>query len=314
MRLVAASLVVYAHSFTVVGHHEPTIFGASLGAFGVSIFFATSGYLIAASWRADPRFWVFARKRCLRILPALVPLALALVVIAQSGLFDGNPRHELDPPLWTLPVEARCYLLVAILGLVAAGRPRLVAPLYGVLVVVFIATRRPDMVRIVEDLGRALTSKPHEFRFTAMLYLASFLGGMLMHYVPRRRSLAVVALLLLLAEPGYFAWVLAIPYLVVFVAESSTFSLKHDVSYGLYIWGWPAQQTIVALGVVAPLAIFPAALAAAGAVALGSWLAVERPALRLKGRRAVPRHVAPPIRSTAASTTAAVAAVNLGDS
>jgi peptidoglycan/LPS O-acetylase OafA/YrhL len=277
IRLVAAGMVLYGHSFVAAGFDQPRAFAGTVGSLGVAIFFATSGYLISASWQADPRLGVYIWKRCLRILPALVPLAIVLALVGYLGVFDGNPRTSLNVSLWTLPVEARCYLLVAALGLLGIlHRPKVTFAIYVVLVVL--------LVWQVYALGPLLTPKSAWFAAWAQLHATAFVGGMLMHRAPRRWSLALVAAAMVVALPAAF-WALAIPYLVVYVGESVEFALRRDLSYGLYLWGWPVQQAIVALGVAAPAAIFPLALATGSMVALGSWLAIERPALMLKSRR-----------------------------
>ena len=60
---------------------------------------------------------------------------------------------------------------------------------------------------------------------------------------------------------------------------------RTDLSYGLYLYGWPAQQLAWMLpagkSVAGNIAI---ASAIAFACAVASWFLVERPALRLKRR------------------------------
>ena len=57
-----------------------------------------------------------------------------------------------------------------------------------------------------------------------------------------------------------------------------------DLSYGIYIYGWPVEQGVVWLlgGRAAWWQVFLLALPAAAALAFLSWHLVERPALRLK--------------------------------
>lgn len=56
-----------------------------------------------------------------------------------------------------------------------------------------------------------------------------------------------------------------------------------DLSYGTYLFAFPAQQAIVErFGVTTPLALFAIATPLVLVVATVSWLCVERPALRLK--------------------------------
>jgi peptidoglycan/LPS O-acetylase OafA/YrhL len=63
-----------------------------------------------------------------------------------------------------------------------------------------------------------------------------------------------------------------------------------DLSYGLYIYGWPVEQAVIWLhgGHATWWQVFLTALPIAAALAFLSWHLVERPMLRLKpgGRRA----------------------------
>ena len=80
-----------------------------------------------------------------------------------------------------------------------------------------------------------------------------------------------------------------------------------DLSYGIYIYGWPVEQGVIWLfgGRAAWWQVFLLALPAAAALAFLSWHLVERPALRLKPRArrspAVPRREAGVEVSPAAS-------------
>jgi peptidoglycan/LPS O-acetylase OafA/YrhL len=61
-----------------------------------------------------------------------------------------------------------------------------------------------------------------------------------------------------------------------------------DFSYGLYVYGWPVQQTVIWLfnGRIAPLPLFVLSLAGALAFGVLSWMVVERPFMKLKVRAA----------------------------
>jgi len=72
-----------------------------------------------------------------------------------------------------------------------------------------------------------------------------------------------------------------------------------DLSYGLYIYGWPAEQAAIwALGGHAAWwQVFMLALPLAATLAFLSWHLVERPALRLKPRNT--RRAAAPVAAEA---------------
>ena len=56
-----------------------------------------------------------------------------------------------------------------------------------------------------------------------------------------------------------------------------------DVSYGVYLYGWPVQKLLILLWPAGPyIGIFALSLIGAGALGFASWFAVEKPALALK--------------------------------
>jgi peptidoglycan/LPS O-acetylase OafA/YrhL len=92
LRLIAALMVVFGHSYTVLG---PEVAGREplhqlfprmwTHGTGVSIFFTVSGFLITLSWLRKPDLLRFVRARFLRIWPALaVCIAITAFVIGPS--------------------------------------------------------------------------------------------------------------------------------------------------------------------------------------------------------------------------------------
>lgn len=78
---------------------------------------------------------------------------------------------------------------------------------------------------------------------------------------------------------GYFLLLLATSQIQLLGKRIRT----HDYSYGLYIYAFPVQQTIVALNPgIAPLYLFMFAMPVALAFAITSWHYVEKPSLALK--------------------------------
>jgi peptidoglycan/LPS O-acetylase OafA/YrhL len=159
LRLVAALLVLFSHSFAVVGLEEPESFldpaGETWGHVGVLVFFSISGYLISSSWDREPLPVPYLIKRSFRIFPALVVMLIFTVVVIgplatrsslaeyfgavqtwlyvpvkallflpgnfdPPGIFGGNPWDGVNPSLWTLPVEFFCYIALMVMMLVVA--------------------------------------------------------------------------------------------------------------------------------------------------------------------------------------------------
>lgn len=319
LRLFAASIVLVSHSFFLAGRNDPfgDLTGITLGGLGVALFFAMSGFLILKSWSYRPVLGDFTRKRALRILPALwaaillttfvmgpivtsLPLtsylsdpgtwryaALGSLLITFGGVlpgvFEGVPYPDaVNGSLWTLPVEASAYVMVAVFGIAGVFRRR------GLLPVLFVVA-----------LAVAFLVQGHEVMQHLRLY-AFFLAGMLLYDLRDRITLTWP-----IAAVAFVAWVLsfntsalvlvsatALPYIVFVVAYRTPRSLRRlvafgDVSYGLYIYAFPVQQ-LVALA-IGDAVTWWQILVIAGPIAwlmgLASWRLVEQPALRRKPGR-----------------------------
>ena len=323
LRLGAAVAVLVSHSFAVVARHEPSVGTNTVGRVAVLVFFVISGFLITQSWLREPRLGRYLLKRGLRIFPALVAVlgltALVLGPIVTTlpggsylhsygtwsyifqntafrtvyelpGVFGGNAHpRAVNASLWTLPVEVHAYLMVAALGLLSVLRTRAaaVAAFVAVGLISFSAPHPTEAVLGAPDLVRA-------FAAGALLFLWR-------DRIPWRAWIAasLVVAWLLLANSGRIGQGLAIAavaYTTVLVAHHGPDILRRlthrrDVSYGIYLWAFPVQQTTaLVLRGITPLEMMAVALPITSVLALASWTVIERPALRLKsiGLRGLP--------------------------
>ena len=86
------------------------------------------------------------------------------------------------------------------------------------------------------------------------------------------------------------AWSIAYAYALLWIAYVPggvirQFNRLPDISYGLYIYAFPVQQSLIAVGIAAsPLRNMLAAWVIVGVLATLSWYAIEKPALALKNR------------------------------
>lgn len=179
VRLLAALSVVYTHSFGVVGGWstpEPLVAstGMSLGAHAVHVFFALSGFMVAASFERSAGVVDFVLARVLRIMPAMIVVNLLIVVagglfltsaaaidywtldnagrfftrtvltfsvgVPLLGVFADNPvPGAINIPIWTIRFEVIAYasllvLLTAMAAVQLTGMRRL-WPVLAILVV-----------------------------------------------------------------------------------------------------------------------------------------------------------------------------------
>ena len=328
LRLLAAISVIFSHAFlTGEGRqdHEPLMWLSGgqcvLGVAGVFVFFTISGYLVSASFQATRSAPRFLAKRALRVYPGLalcvllsafalgpaltsLPLAAYFsdrgpyAYVVANLLMDANHNSlpgvsfsgfaagsVVDGPLWSLPCEVVMYLMLAGLGALGWLRLEVSLALLGL------------------GLGAvALDSAQSDYFIgTALWLLPFFAAGMVLHqlrdkaiFAPKIALLAGLGLALTVAFGGF---ILFFPifgsYLVLYVALERRLPVLRaarfgDLSYGLYIYGWPVEQLVVRMhGGTAPWwLVFAVALPASGLLALLSWHLVERPALALKPRAA----------------------------
>jgi peptidoglycan/LPS O-acetylase OafA/YrhL len=330
LRLVAAISVILSHAFLIGegrqdGEPLMRLTGGQtiLGVVGVFVFFTISGYLVTQSFeltRSAPRF---AAKRALRIYPGLLfclllsgfalgPWATSLALRAYFG--DGgsyayvvsnftmiNPTRSLpgvwftkwdaggviDGPLWTLPCELAMYVMVLTLGVLRAIDLRVIA----VLILI-------GMGGIWFD-----TASSQYFSGSALWLLSFFASGMALYRLRDsgfiNGRIALVACAGLILSVPLNAFILLFPlfgsYLVIYLAFAPWLkplpaARYGDLSYGLYIYGWPIEQAIVWLngGAMAWWALFAIAFPVTAGFAFLSWHLVEKRALRFKPRAAAP--------------------------
>ncbi|WP_163001479.1 acyltransferase family protein [Pannonibacter phragmitetus] len=156
IRVVAAFLVIWTHSYSVLGGEqadEPlrALSGYSVGSHAVNIFFSLSGFMVAASWERSKGFIDFTLARMLRIIPALIFVNVLIVIVSGlfltvsskafwtgenigsflvstivlfkagstlEGVFAYNPwPGVINIPIWTIKYEIICYASLALLML-----------------------------------------------------------------------------------------------------------------------------------------------------------------------------------------------------
>lgn len=300
--------------------HGQTIAGtlAVLGFFGVSGFLVTRSFVL----RADALG--FTASRLLRILPAfyvalvltafvfaplisaanpsspgwhaadaaryvLLNLKVWLGAVTVGGVLTGLPfPSSLNGALWSLFPELLCYAGVLALGLIGAFRAaRVILPLaWGATVAAHVAEfffgERAPLPELLTLTG------------WAPFFAAFFTGVMIFVYRERLRFgwrsavLWGVAALLLLRFGGWeLCGPLVLPLFVIHLAHCFRWRLRADLSYGVYVLHFPVLQWLTALGVPAlgVAAYLSLGTALTVALAVVSWFAIERPALRFKPGR-----------------------------
>jgi peptidoglycan/LPS O-acetylase OafA/YrhL len=300
------------------------------GELGVVMFFAISGYLVTASLLASDGLLNFFAKRALRIFPALIVVVLLTIFVLGPlmttlplrdyfhhqwareylfnillwvhfplpGVFENLPLAEsVNGSLWTLPIEVGMYVLLAVLGTVTVIRRHL-----NVFVpILFFA----GYAQLVSDPAlKTIFFWKIETVIACAKFGVYFFSGALLYQIrnsiPWRGGIALALLVLWFftfkTKFGICSMFLAVPYCTIYLGRSmndffSNFGKYGDFSYGIYIYAFPTQQTLVEiLGKdINPYLFFLIAFSITICFAFLSWHLIESPALRFKERFALAR-------------------------
>ncbi len=316
LRFVGAFLVILAHCFSLTTGSTPVFGGMGLGLLGVSIFFIISGYLVTKSWVKNRSIIKFFFNRLLRLVPALagscvftifvigllvttLPVwtyltdidtysylsTISIVFIQKTlpGVFNGA---DVNGQLWTLSYELYCYIFLAILGILGLLYRRFM--LYFVILI--------SLILVIFYNVRSHADWAWNFEYIFAYFLIFFCSGSVYYskFDKTIFNLKILFFLILLSilffSLGLFRYILflLLPYIVLYFAFLpipwvNSFGNSGDYSYGLYIYGYPIQVTIVHfLGtipifemiIVSFMCIFP--------MAYLSWHCIEKRALSLK--------------------------------
>ncbi|MFS0737438.1 acyltransferase [Sphingomonas sp. 1P06PA] len=341
LRLALAISVVVVHTWAMINDpvwlkgfqespfHRPILLI-------LPMFFALSGFLVSGSLERTPHLRNFIGLRLLRLWPALaVEITLSAFVIGPifttvalsayfadpefhayfwnllghvqyrlPGLFESNPRpFTVNGQLWTLPYELYCYIALSVclvLSFYKKGWP------------LFILIGALELVTFYLAYEKIILSQ-------GLNLVVAFLWGVIFYryraLVPWNRNLAIAAALttaiLLCVRGGDYFSVVTTTYVTCYLGlcnpRRNGFVASGDYSYGIYLYGYPIQQAVAALGTWTHswFIHFGISITLIMSLAIASWWLVEKPALRLR------RFVAPgvkPGRVQEAVTVADIAA------
>lgn len=319
LRLFFAGLVVYAHSSQLVysGYSHDflnIIFGTiPSGLFAVNGFFLISGYLIVKSYIGSRNVVEYIKKRILRIHPGyIVSYIICLLIVAPIiggsitkipiiksilyAIFLKVPPEipglgiELNGSMWTIAYEFRCYMLVIFLGLTGfiGDRKKFLALTILLINLVFLFEYiAPDSMQSI--VGRA---------YQNIRFMAIFCSGSCFYLfrdkIEYRNNLVCVAAILFCAAftnirlvyPATMVFGGYLLFWATFYIRNdflSSIGRKTDISYGLYLYGWPIQIILLHFYPnISMWQMFSISLPSAELMGYISWVCVENRFLRLK--------------------------------
>jgi len=316
LRMILSTSVIAWHSLEVC-YGVPVILLAWASplrpalVFLLPSFFCLSGFLVAGSLFRVGKISIFLTLRAMRIFPALlVEVFLSALLIGPlltfvdlrtyfssreffsyflnvvgdihyilPGVFVHNPMPMVNAQLWTIPYELKCYIAIVVLALVGLLKRRrlLVLCVAAVIAVTYV------------HLAMKGTMPNHFGNPPGRMLVLSFLVGIVIYLYKDRIELSVgwfglalaVFLVLLLFPQAIYLVPFPVGYMTVYLGllnpKRIRWLFSGDYSYGLYLYGYPAQQVVSQL---LPQFRFwyvnlVLSLALAGFVAFLSWTFVE---------------------------------------
>jgi len=286
MRIVLATCVVCWHTIVITyGTDFQNLVWATpeyrvLIAWILPVFFALSGLLVAGSLERATGIVGFLYLRMIRIFPALiVEILLSALILgplltkfdsttyfsspmfwayflnclgdihfALPGVFTDNPTDKVNGQLWTVPYELYCYVALAVLVILRLAKRQWQS---GVLVAGLVVFGIYKSVSL-----DSITTGP----FSGRLLVACFLVGNFFYlnrsWIPHNRMLGAGSIAVALVCVSYprltFLSPLPIVYATAFLGLLNPRKLRvlstGDYSYGIFLYGFPIQQAVVASG------------------------------------------------------------------
>ncbi|GHF86459.1 O-antigen acetylase [Kitasatospora xanthocidica] len=220
---------------------------------------------------------------------------------------------EFNGSLWSLRYEMLCYAGVALLAwsgvLRRARRVVLVITAWFALIELgdALGSRYLDPAAVVRPLIRIPHMGGVSPSLLIPLIIAFGLGALIELYRDRIRvndlwgALAGAVFVTTLFQGWFFVIGLpAFAYLLLWLAirlprPFRRIGARHDISYGLYIYGFPVEQLLLVLGAAkyGQIGYRVLAVGLSAALAALSWHLIERPALKVKDIRIPPRRDRP---------------------
>lgn len=291
IRLVSAAMVLIHHSSPLLigqpNNYDPFQFllGLGMGGLGVKTFFIISGFLIHNSWVNKKSVLDFFVARVFRIYPAAIIVVLLSALILGPlvtslslndyfnhnithkylqnislyrmyyflpGVFENNPTSSINGSLWSLSYEFTCYVLLAVLGLLAILKNKwLLLGVFLILMLLNLFGSNYINQLIIPVIGIDLK--------TLYIPLLYFMSGSL--YFSFKDSIKYNTLFMLLVYCIIFITkelnilstyinIILMPYLIFWLAFQRKLKFNKltkygDFSYGLYLYAFPVQQLIV---------------------------------------------------------------------
>lgn len=300
--------------------HQITDRQLNWASIGLNGFFIISGYFIFQSLQRSVSLTDYFKKRLLRIFPALVVMLLLVLLIVPflytghgslflekeyytflpnnlslygfqsiiKGVFDTNYYHAINGSLWTIRYEFSLYVALAVL-FYFRNREKLIAT---ILFMVFVIMYLVFIFFIQRVAGSKIFNLQgyHLFNLGTFFVAGSVLASLdFEKYINKSIlfGLIVVAVIAIYFQSYDLVKHIVLPIIILTIGFIpipffSSFDKFGDMSYGIYIYSFPVQQTLVYLFHLKVYMLILVSLFVSIALGYLSWHLIEKRALKLK--------------------------------
>ncbi|MNF34255.1 Acyltransferase family protein [compost metagenome] len=283
-RAIAACMVIYGHAYALVPLAGETDFIARhlgydySGSLAVKIFFFLSGLVVTNSLISKRSPIDFVVARAFRIWPALIfttvvsatilgPMLSSLpsdqyfrdsgtysyvtnniimsTTFSLPGVFESNHyKSAVNGSLWTIPYEIAAYTVLLALFMIGGSKYKLVA--FSIFLIITVNPLLPEQFQLsFFPKSKIATMLAPCFAAGSMLALLKDhihiniqgVSGLWILYFFLSKSQAAQYIF----YSGLFITILYLSSLTPIIKLKT----KADISYGIYLWGFPVQQILV---------------------------------------------------------------------
>ncbi len=300
LRFVFALSVIVSHSWELLLFGSPIhLFGGSLGNVAVRFFFVISGYYITKSYVHDDSPTVFVKKRVLRLAPAfIIAYFLSKICAIYCNHYIDNPTPYIENGVvWTLYYEISLYFVIMILGFFNILSKEVIGSILAILVGTMAISNGDGQINSVVlplcvmfffgsllSFVDNLNFKKIAVVFSIALVLLSIFWNKIYVYIAKFPLIYGPTI----SSDWLFYILCTLMLPVTIISIGKIVSLKNyigaDISYGVYIYAWPIQQTIIYLfhNEIAPELLLLITIIVVVPFSLISYHLIEKQFLKLK--------------------------------
>lgn len=320
LKFIAALLVIISHAYPLTGAGKSDMvyyFSKSaftLGAFAVAIFFFSSGYFVTKSIirKEGKGFW---KGRIVRIYPPLITVILVSIFVLGPivttlplkdyflnattykyllylvmfpvyylpGVFESNPfKGCVNGALWTIILEMICYLALWLMFKLGVFKNK---KLFKVLSILFVLSMLVLFCGKIE-----IIVKYSGYLRPACIFVIGAIYAIYSDEIKPVLMLFLIAIaawiILVITGFGNIAMILVFPYILYCVIFAKYqvpdfLSKTGEISYSVYLVGFPIQQLMYQIGVGrSVITNVASSIIVSIVVGFALYLTVERPTLK----------------------------------